>query len=228
MASLSKVPLLDCLSDPSFQPTRLVCLDSQSSVLCNGDKLYTLTLKDNSQDQFISEPDSGNVCRKNNLVLDDLQSLCVTESRYPLQSVQKIRGNVAVASVDSNGYLCLAQLKQSNNGYSFGEKLGWNTNCSDFHYSTGWAGLVEAYNTLVTAKFSSREITWNDIETGRTTHRSLLMSSPTCIASSSSIGMSESIAIVGDHTGGVSVWDGRQGDRGSPCAFFSLSLVKYK
>lgn len=209
------------MSDPSVQPTRLICLDKENVALCNGNKLHMIHIRqqENSLTQNIA--DDGNVLRSNGYSLGPHKTGCFDFSNS-LQSLCSLntQDGPAIASVNSSGCTIVSTLQGSEHDGLYMYDIKCSSH-SPGHSSSGsgWAGICSVSGGVATAHYVSKKIEWVDQHTLQPLRTSLSTGNPSCISSFKSPGTDQadigSIVVTGDLDGVVSVWDARQSARGA-------------
>lgn len=223
--------LAEGVSDPSFQLTRLACLDREHSLVGNQKSIFLLRASCSSSPVH-QRVDSGNVQRTSSCAVErldkvDLSNSCLSSPSSMLQSVHLLHRRSHVAAISSDGVLAvcplqLTQVKEEGNessvSYSFGVPNYTRTSSESSAHGCGYVGLCESSDSLVSAHYLSRRIVWNDLSTLTVTRQCNLFHSPTAVAStyfsSDSGEQSLSSVVVVAEGSNIAVYDERQNNKG--------------
>jgi hypothetical protein len=205
------------LLDPSYQPTRLLCLNSSRALFCSGNEVSFIDIARHKgspqlslhQDLVI---DTGNVQRTTEFFLKSRNNFRLS-SLKPLQSLCRLSETVCGA-IDSGGLLSLMALSPSESETCLvSSNSFWQTTKASY-YSVGWVGLAAVgQKTLASCHFLTRELIWSDVERMTPQRSCLLPGNPTSLSSAFSA-EDTSLIFCGDGGGGFGVWDVRQGEKG--------------
>lgn len=239
MAELSNFQLFSStINDPSYQPTRLLCLNKNTSLICHQNTINITQITSNSSlsssssSSSILDYNSGNIKRNNIFSLKSINKYELFNSKV-IQSICKLEVNnnnnnnkEIITTIDSSGTINILQLIQNkshnnsdnNNDNNYDDENNYELNCvshfqtNNSNYHIGWVGLTKAgNNNVASCHHLSRELIWSDLETQSVQKKVLLPGNPTCISSSY---QNPNIVFTGDDNGRFSVWDIRQSDKG--------------
>jgi hypothetical protein len=203
------------LLDPSYQLTRLLCLNSSRAIFCAANEISFIEIGRQRHHPHLSLHtdsliDTGNVQRTHEFSLISRKNYRLSSSK-PLQSLCRLSDTVCGA-IDSGGHLSLVNLSPTDSDSSI-ISSSWQTTKASY-YSVGWVGLATVgQRGLASCHFLSRELIWSDVESMTTQRSCLLPGNPTSLSSSFS-SQDPSLIFCGDVSGGFGVWDVRQGEKG--------------
>lgn len=208
------------ISDPSYQLSRLSCIDRNNFLICDADQLKLVSLESKYPLVLDDYLDSGNVSRCNSYSLNNLTSIRATAATAPkrmFQSVQLITTHqqMQAVAVTSHGDLtsCPVVKDATSGSYSFGSpSFGCITNGP----GCGYVSLCHTSDRHVTSHYLSKILVWSDMSTMTATRQSTLFQNPTCTATTSTAS-GPSLVMVAEG-GNVAVLDERQHSKGG-CVF---------
>lgn len=229
-SSFGSLPLLSGnICDPSFQLSRLSCIDKNNFLVANADQLQLINVASHNPlilDEYV---DSGNVSRCHSYTLNNTSALqySAPSSRPATTEFQSLRlfnshNQRHAAAITSRGDLMVCSLNQNKDTFLFGSPSYGSTLVG----SQGYVGLCHAQdrNKLVSCHFLSKRLVWNDLNTLSVTRTSSLFRNPTCVvstslpsSSTSSATQSQEVVIVAEG-GNIAVFDERQNSKGG-CVF---------
>ena len=214
------------ICDPSVQPNRLVCLDRENIAVCDGNSLHLLTINQITVDENNCAIDDGNVLISSAYSCGH-HEMMQYESSGPLQSICRVESTSSVACVNAAGGVFMTSYKAREvSGIESYEFTGTHTSPRSEATGAGWAGICCLADSLATAHYMSKEISWVDTTTLQTIRSSVSTGNPTCLAPGDAAVGTESVLVTGDMTGAVCIWDARQGGRGGmPGYVDALSIL---
>jgi WD40 repeat protein len=224
--AFGSVPLLsESISDPSYQLSRLVCLDRDNILVGNSDELKMVNIQTSNPLELDEYLDSGNVSRCHSYSLNDVVSMKAipptrTKVSSMFQSVQIIHksSQPQAVAVTSHGDLITCSLNKdlSKNIYSFGVPTYGTT--SSGVMSSGYVGLCHTPERHVTCHYLSKSLVWSDMNTLDVTRQSALFGNPTCVAAATGAASDGSSVILTAEGPNIAVFDERQNSKGG-CVF---------
>ena len=227
MTSFGSVPLLsDNISDPSFQLCRLLCIDRDNVLVCNGNELKLVNIKSSCPLELDTYVDSGNVSRCHSYSLGeeytlDAKSLLSPDAMFQSVCTYETPGHQhQAAAVTSHGDIVICSLiKDDPQGYSFAAPHSI-MRAASHSGGYGYVGLCNANYRLASCHYLSKSLVWNDMSTLAETRKAMLYSNPTCVTSCftspdevGSTNPSSPVVVVSEGSN-IAVFDERQNSKG--------------
>lgn len=224
----------DNICDPSYQLSRLTCIDRDNVLLCDADQLKCVQV--HTTDPLVLDDylDSGNVARCGSYSLNSVASAtAVFDSVSCGSSFQSIRlinqpGQQQAVAVTSHGGLVTCSINKNdsvvNSSYTFGSLSYGSSSAATM--GGGYVGLCHTTDRYITSHYLSKSLVWSDMATLAVTRRSSLYRNPNCVVTapsgpSSGTDTSTSVALVAEGSN-IAVYDERQHSKGG-CVFRELN-----
>jgi hypothetical protein len=214
---------LDLIQSPSVQPNRLSCIDSNLSVVVNGNTVTFLNLECQLPDTIDLNPDDGNVVKASFAKQTIQQSMQISElgAYCNLQGCCKVTNELAYA-VDSRCNLFAVKPSTST-----GANGQWSYSCvtsENIPFSGGFSAVTPVLDcNAATIHYLSKQLQWMDMAGSRTIRRSLALYNPTAVDTVTSDGAANGTLAVSEGRC-LSIWDHRMKENGITIAHYCVIL----